>query len=57
MEKFIVTHSKEAADELKRRKFPLISELNGKYVFQNNMKVTFSENTAKSIAYTNRLTM
>ena len=55
---FIVTTDKETADKLLSEGFKLITEINGKFTFENkSMPVVFNQVDIKKIAYTNILSL
>lgn len=55
---FIVTTDKETADKLISEGFRLITEINGKFTFENKTtNMVFDKIDAKKIAYTNILSL
>ena len=54
---FIVTTDKDTADKLVLEGFRLITEINGKFTFENKTtNMVFNKIDTKKIAYTNILT-
>lgn len=55
---FIVTTDKETADKLILAGLPLVSEVNGKFTFENKINtIMFEKIDTKKIAYTNILSL
>ena len=58
---FIITTLTETANELKKLKFTLLSETNGRYVFLNDSSLKFDENGKEiklnQMCYTNVMHM
>ena len=55
---FIVTTDKETANKLTSEGFKLVSEVNGKFTFENKVTVAvFDQVDTKKIAYTNILSL
>lgn len=55
---FIVTTDKETADKLISEGFRIVTEINGKFTFENKPLVNFSveKEMSKNMVYTNMLT-
>lgn len=55
---FIVTTDKETADQMLAEGFKLVSEVNGKFTFENKVAIAaFGQVDTKKIAYTNILSL